>query len=93
MNFGPWAIYNPCMAKLENNYFISQIIMNFDDVSENLCDIGSMEFKLWQLKESPKLSRHARSYKMLPLLLIQTRVMGNQSFKNRLNSVKVTEAR
>ena len=57
---GPWAIIHG-IAKLANT-FISQIwfLMTpfelfFSKLSENpkKFDIGSTEFKLWQLKESP----------------------------------------
>ncbi len=58
--FGPWAIIHG-IAKLANT-FISQIrtLMvpferSFSKLSENqkIVEIGSTEFKLWQLKESP----------------------------------------
>ena len=57
---GPWAIIHG-IAKLANT-FISQIrsLMtpferSFSELSENhtIFDIGSTEFKLWHLKESP----------------------------------------
>ncbi len=57
---GPWAIIHG-MAKLANT-FISQIQFlmvpferSLSKLSENqkIVEIGSTEFKLWQLKESP----------------------------------------
>ncbi len=55
---GPWAIY-PWYGQIGKYFYLSNI--NFDDticfskLSENhkIVEIGSTEFKLWQLKESP----------------------------------------